>query len=157
MEPELLNHLQKVWHMKYFAAGKCMPLTVRGDSMLPSIQNGDSIAIRKFETYEPGDVLVFWYEGELLVHRMLQKEVDGCLCKGDNSFRLERVYTEWLVGKVLCCREQPIKRPPNALIQLSLQIGIRYQQGDIDQDSLKKTSLYVAYQKELDKLSPQNA
>lgn len=152
MEIEAIQHLQKVLHMKYFAAGKCMPLTVRGDSMLPGIQNGDAIAIQKCEMYELGDVLVFWYEGELLVHRMVQKEVDSNLCKGDHSFRLERVPTECIIGKVVCCRGQALQQPSDALIQLSLQIGIRYQQGDLDQNALKKTQLYAAYQTELDRL-----
>lgn len=152
MEIEAIQHLQKVLHMKYFAAGKCMPLTVRGDSMLPSIQNGDAIAIQKCEMYEPGDVLVFWYEGELLVHRMVRKEADGNLCKGDHSFRLERVRTECIIGKVVCCRGQALRQPSDALIQLSMQIGIRYQQGELDQNALKKTQLYAAYQNELDRL-----
>ena len=49
-------------------------ITVEGISMLPTLQEGDTITLSKSYNYELGDILVFAYSiDELLVHRLIRK------------------------------------------------------------------------------------
>lgn len=77
-------------------------LTVAGISMLPILHEGDTISVCSKETYEIGDILVFFYkQNELLVHRLLKIEKGRYFCKGDNAFRLEDISAEQILGAVL--------------------------------------------------------
>lgn len=76
-------------------------LTVAGLSMNPFLLEGDLISCKKQEEYYPGDILVFFYNNELIVHRLLKIKGKLLYCKGDNSFLLEHVKAETVLGKVL--------------------------------------------------------
>lgn len=78
--------------------------------MYPTFSDGDMITIFRESNYVVGDILVFWYKKDLLVHRLL-KICDGIyLCQGDNSFRLESVEKEFVIGKVELINSNPVQR-----------------------------------------------
>lgn len=77
-------------------------LIVAGISMLPILHEGDTVSVCRKDSYEIGDILVFFYkQNELLVHRLLKIEKDRYFCKGDNAFRLEDISDEQILGAVL--------------------------------------------------------
>lgn len=76
-------------------------LTVSGTSMLPVLRDGDHITVYPRNVYDVGDVLVFIYgQNEILAHRLLKMEGGRCFCKGDNSFRIENIEMDKVVGAV---------------------------------------------------------
>lgn len=76
-------------------------LTVEGNSMMPLLHPGDKIFVRQKEVYEIGDILVFAYKNdEILVHRLLKTENGRYFLKGDNSFRIEDILFEQIIGTV---------------------------------------------------------
>lgn len=94
--PEALNVLMLRSRIR-----KPFNLTVSGVSMLPVLHAGDIISVCRKDTYEIGDILVFIYKNnDLLVHRLLKIEKDRYFCKGDNSFRLEDISSNQIVGAV---------------------------------------------------------
>ena len=77
-------------------------ISVTGVSMEPSLRAGDVVTIRRTESYEIGDILVFLYKNnELLIHRLLRIKDQRYFCKGDNAFRLEDVLYEQIFCKVV--------------------------------------------------------
>ena len=99
---------------------------VVGVSMQPLLREGDQIHVVHGE-YHLGDILVFPYKGELLVHRWIGERMGRILCKGDNALRTEDIAPENILGKAdaLCIGEQRITIPsiPKELIDMSLEIG----------------------------------
>lgn len=78
-------------------------LRVFGDSMFPSIKNGDNITITKLPSYSLNDIVVFQYKLEgLIVHRIIKIEENTYYCKGDNATRIETINKEHILGKVCC-------------------------------------------------------
>ncbi len=88
--------IHKVFPMNFSFSAK-----VKGNSMFPVLVNGDvvDILISQDEQYHIGDILVFPYQNEgVLIHRLLKKENGRYFCKGDNSFRLEDVPADAIIG-----------------------------------------------------------
>ncbi len=80
---------------------KPFSLTVYGTSMLPLIHEGDSISICSKDGYCVGDIIVFIYrQDRVIVHRLLKIQGDRYFCKGDNSFELEEITSEHIIGAV---------------------------------------------------------
>lgn len=76
-------------------------LTVDGISMLQIFQPENKIVVCPKEEYVVGDILVFYYKNDdLLVHRFLQTRNGRLLCKGDNSFRIEDILPDQIIGAV---------------------------------------------------------
>ena len=70
--------------------------------MFPILKSGDIITVRRKQPYSIGDILVFSYNNEqILVHRLLKIEGNIYFCKGDNSFRLEMVRENNIIGSVI--------------------------------------------------------
>lgn len=77
-------------------------IIVFGSSMKPMLLNGDSIDIVQSNEYLIGDIVVFEYdENEYIVHRVVYKDKEKLVCKGDNSFRLEYIKHTNILGKVM--------------------------------------------------------
>lgn len=75
---------------------------VDGTSMLPILHPGDCIKVCMKDEYVVGDIIVFFYKKDiLLVHRLLKVVNGRYFCKGDNSFRLEDVEKEAIIGAVI--------------------------------------------------------
>lgn len=86
-----------------------VPVTIRGECMMPLLNDGDQVMIKKSRFYIPGDILVYCdSSGDLISHRMLGyyfwKGEWRLLIKADNAFQPDGgVSTNRVLGKVLGC------------------------------------------------------
>jgi len=80
--------------------------TVFGDSMLPSINNGEKVIIKKCDTYKIGDIVAYYIKDEskydIIVHRLVFVRKSYFLAKGDNNSFLDpiRINIDNVIGKV---------------------------------------------------------
>lgn len=124
-------------------AGRTIEIHVTGTSMNPILYENDIISIMKSDTYEIGDILVFVYKNnELLVHRLLDIQKGKYFCKGDNSFRLEDITKEQIIGKVI-----NLPQCSKRLIYLSYLVNRTFVKCRYDIDKTKETSIYKLYKK----------
>lgn len=119
-------------------------LTVTGNSMSPILQDGEIIEIQPDQkTYKKGDIVVFYYkEDSLIVHRILKVINGRYYCKGDNSFRIEDVLYDWIIGKV------NLKKDPNKTDEFiidSLKINEIFRQNGYNINKTKNTKEYKHY------------
>lgn len=118
-------------------------LTVSGVSMLPVLHEGDTISVCRKDSYEIGDILVFFYkQEELLVHRLLKIEKGRYFCKGDNSFRLEDISEDQILGSVL------LENDPHRteeFIEASYRINRLFRSCKYDAELTKKHEEYTQY------------
>ena len=122
---------------------KPFELQVAGTSMLPVLRDGDTVSVCRKDEYEVGDILVFVYKNnEVLVHRLLAVENGRFFCKGDNSFRLEDVGAEHIVGAVIT--EDDAHRGGD-FIAASLGVGRAFRRCGYDIEKTKKTPEYLEY------------
>lgn len=120
-------------------------LTVEGISMLPILHAGDTIAICRKDSYEIGDILVFFYkQNELLVHRLLKIEKNRYFCKGDNAFRLEDISEDQIIGAVLL-ESDPHKT--SEFIDASYRINRIFRRCKYDAELTKQEPEYELYRK----------
>lgn len=79
------------------------PVYVLSGSMEPVCSAGDLILIHPSPAYEPGDVVTFQEEGELITHRIIAETKEGFWVQGDaNNVRDEKpVKSESVIGKVV--------------------------------------------------------
>lgn len=79
--------------------------SILSGSMEPEIRTGDLAIVKsaKMNQVEPGDVITFKYEGNIVTHRIVEKNEEGFITKGDNNNAedTEIVKEEELIGKVL--------------------------------------------------------
>lgn len=127
------------------SAGKDMTITVSGTSMHPTMHEGDKVTIRGSDTYAVGDILVFTYKGELLIHRLLKIDKNKYFCKGDNSFRLEDVTPDCIAGKVILHNGKPLYPPPDYLMSLSYLVNRAFRKCGYDTAKTKQTKIYRFY------------
>ena len=120
-------------------------ITVTGYSMNPLIHEGDTVTLVTSDSYEVGDVLVFsYYPDRLTVHRLLKK--DGMYhCKGDNTFRLESVTADKVLGRVTLINGEPIRPWPEWKIRLSYAQYLEFHQLGDSIPEAKKTDLWRFY------------
>ena len=123
---------------------KCsFKLTVDGTSMIPILNPGDSIVVCPKEEYVVGDILVFYYKNDdLLVHRLLQTRNGRLLCKGDNSFRMEDILPEQIIGAVQL--EYDSNRTED-FIAASLQINKIFRKCGYNSDLIRQHPTYIEY------------
>lgn len=126
-----------------------LTISVVGTSMFPTLLENDVVTVTKSKDYTIGDILVFVYKNnELIVHRLLKKEHDIYFCKGDNSFRLEDITYEKIVGKVTKVNNLNISPCPADLIEQSLNIHKKLATLNYDIVKLKNTIMYKTYKKQ---------
>lgn len=113
-------------------------IKISGNSMSPTFNDGDMITFFKENDYVLGDILVFWYKNNLLVHRLLKIYNDIYFCKGDNSFRLESVEKEHIIGKVKLINSIPVTRWNSSLIELSYLVNREFRNFGYDIEETKK-------------------
>ena len=122
---------------------KPFELIVSGTSMLPVLREGDTVQICGKEEYEAGDILVFLYkENEVLVHRLLKIEEGRYFCKGDNSFRLEDIAKEQIIGVVILEKDP---HRTDTFLKDSYQINRIFRRCKYDIEETKKTPEYLLY------------
>ena len=85
-----------------------------GVSMVPTIPPGTSVRITCGGAASPGDVLVFFHRGEIVVHRLLRENGQWILTRGDaNPIPDHPVATAGLIGRVTAVeRENSWQSPP---------------------------------------------
>lgn len=129
---------------------KCF-IKVQGDSMTPLIQPDDILIIKADNDYKKGDIVVFpyGYNQLLIVHRILKFHNEYFLCKGDNSFLIERVHSSDIRGKVvLIKRLKEIRVPPivsEKMITLSLEVNKEYRKNGYDFNSTIDSIAYKEF------------
>lgn len=124
---------------------QCITIAVCGVSMEPTLHEGDSITVEKCTDYQVGDIIVFRYKyNELLVHRIVKQD-NRFYCKGDNAFRLEDITKDQIAGKIVRINNQPIKKWPVWLIDLSLKVGLVFREQHYNIEATKKTDIYKQY------------
>lgn len=115
---------------------------VVGASMYPILQDGELIEIVSDHVYEIGEILVYSFETEgILVHRLLKKEKERYLCKGDNAFRIESITEQQIIGKV---KQSEDVHKNIEFINCSLHIGYLFEQY-YDVEKVKQQPEYIAY------------
>ena len=118
-------------------------LQVSGNSMLPVLRHGDRITIAPKDKYEVGDIIVFLYKkNDILVHRFLREQNGRILCKGDNSFRIEDILPEQIIGAVILAND------PNRTEEFflaSLQMNKLFRKCGYNIDLVKQCSEYWEY------------
>lgn len=127
-------------------------LNVTGNSMLPEFAEGDRIKVRKADNISAGDVIVFVYEMNLHVHRILYMRENVLYCKGDNSFRIEEITYNDIVGKVTgiipgqaeTVRE--LVKPDEEFLSLSLAVGREFLRLGCDREKICASEVYLRYQ-----------
>ncbi len=124
-------------------------IKVSGNSMCPTFSDGDVITIFRESNYVVGDILVFWYKKDLLVHRLLKTCDEIYLCKGDNSFRLESVEKEFVIGKVELINSNPVQRWHSSLIELSYLVNREFRNLCYDIEKTKGSGIYKFYRQTL--------
>ena len=124
---------------------KTATIKVAGISMVPFLHEGDSVEISSFPSYIPGDILVFFYKEELLIHRLLSLSNEYFFCKGDNSLRLENLTIDDIVGKVIRINNQKVVPPPPFHIELSYLVNREFRRCGYDIYATKKSGIYRFY------------
>jgi len=118
-------------------------ITISGVSMMPILENGQSVRLVQKDTYNPGDILVYEYKNEgLLAHRLLKIENGRYFCKGDNSFRLEDLTADQILGKVDL--EEDCNNT-SEFIEVSLSLAKLFRKCRYDSEVLNTTQEYADY------------
>lgn len=122
--------------------GQC-ELTISGVSMLPILRNGQIVQVVRVDSYQPGDILVYEYKNEgLLAHRLLRIDLGRYFCKGDNSFRLEDITLDQIVGKIVL-EHDPGNTP--VFLQASYEIERLFRRCGYDREKTMAHPLYQEY------------
>ena len=75
---------------------------VVGHSMLPFFKDQKTIVeLKKEQQYKKYDVVLFKYEGQVLLHRIIKTNENEYIIRGDGSFRKEVVNASEIYGKVI--------------------------------------------------------
>ncbi|MBQ9162094.1 MAG: HPr-rel-A system PqqD family peptide chaperone [Clostridia bacterium] len=137
--------LQNIMYLR-LKSGADVDITVTGVSMEPSLREGDVVTVRRADSYDVGDILVFRYKsGELLIHRLLLINDGRYFCKGDNALRLEDVEYGQIAGKVIKRNgEEPLALTTVGL-ELSYLISRVFRKSGYDASQTKQSGIYRFY------------
>ena len=137
---------------KLLSEGQLVRIEVVGNSMFPLLEFGDNIDVQRKSEYKNGDVIVFLFEEQkLIVHRLLFKYNGYFYCKGDNSFRLEMVNPDAVLGcvKRIIRKDVEIDIPTVSkdFIKQSLKLNLAYQECGYNKEVLMRSEIYELYAK----------
>ena len=134
----------KIFKMK---AHEGFSISVEGVSMRPLIKEGDIISIMSQSEYGLGDVVLFSYKTDgFLLHRILKIEDGRYFCKGDNSFRLEDICKDEIVGKAISCNGMPISTLNKDLIEMSYKVHDEFRRNGYSRNKVVNSKVYVDFQ-----------
>lgn len=131
-------------------------VNIVGQSMKPILFENDIVMIKHSSIYDQGDIVVFRYwENICLAHRILIHDQDGMyFCKGDNSFRMEKITHEDILGKVVFVkRNEKIFCLPivsDKFIFLSIAVNEEFVNNEYNLKDTIKSTVYKEYLKERD-------
>lgn len=106
--PPALAAVIEAWGEK----GKQHWIPVAGESMLPLLQPGDQVLVsHNYADVRPGDIVVIWQAGRLLIHRIIRIRDDGThrtfFTKGDNALQFDSpVGAEEIIGKAIALKRR---------------------------------------------------
>lgn len=125
-------------------------VSVTGNSMYPAILQNDKVFISRKDDYAVGAILVYAYRSEqYLIHRLLRCINNRYYCKGDNSFRLEDVEKQDILGQVeFVLRNNQIivpKKVSGEFIKQSLKIGIEFSRVGYSSDEIVNSDIYLKF------------
>lgn len=93
-------------------------LEVLTGSMSGTIEIGDGVIVKLTKDVEKEDIIVYEKDNSLITHRLIEKQNDKLIAKGDaNNTQDEPITQEMIVGKV-------IKIIPNANLWKKIIIGV---------------------------------
>lgn len=130
-----------------------MLFTVQGISMEPVLKENDKVIVVHCESYNIGDVIVFDFdEPFLVVHRILMKTSNQYICKGDNTFRLEQISKNKVLGKVQSIIRDnsmvPIPIVDEIFIHRSLDLYREYKKNSFNNELTKQSNVYRDFAKD---------
>lgn len=135
------------------AANGLLRLTICGNSMFPTLKDGDQIDIIMQKEYCIGDVLVFASKNNTIVAHRLLKINNKLYCKGDNSFLLEHVDVENVLGRVKGFKRGSRYFLPiafdNEMVLMSYRIAKAFRMCGYDKKKILQNPLYTEYLKKL--------
>ena len=124
---------------------KNIDIEVCGSSMYPEIKGNDIITIKQQDEYNIGDVIVFMFEKRIVVHRILNIVASEYWCKGDNSFRLEKVSLNKVVGIVTHVNQKRIEHCLEEKVIESFGIYLEFRKSGFDIDKVMASDVYKKY------------
>lgn len=125
-------------------------VSVMGNSMYPAIWQDDKVFIYRKDDYDVGKILVYAYRSEqYLIHRLLRCINNRYYCKGDNSFRIEDVGKQDILGQVeFVLRNDHIIIPKDVtpeFIKSSLKIGLEFLNNGFNRDKTLNSDIFTKY------------
>lgn len=87
-------------------AGDAFHITIRGQCMLPCLEDGQRVPVIQSSLYLPGDIIVFEDKfGQVLAHRLLGAFLRGgrihFLTQADNAAGVDAaIHTRQIIGKI---------------------------------------------------------
>lgn len=95
-------------------------LRVQGTSMQPFLFNGrDTVVLKKPEKIKKGDIVVFRYHGNYVLHRVIKTDGEKFTALGDNlSFPEKDVPVSDIVSKVTAVNRDGKELTPSSLVWL---------------------------------------
>lgn len=124
-------------------------IVVEGTSMSPVLNANDLIFVVAADSYTVGDIVLFFYKDELLVHRILKIYDKRYYCKGDNSLRLEDVDYTQIIGKVVLCNNNEIPPLSQELLELSYEVSCVFRKSGYSKHFTINSDTYLKYKKKL--------
>lgn len=119
-------------------------ITIHGNSMAPTLLDGDIVTIVKKNNYCVGDILIFKYRNEgLIAHRLLYIN-NAYFCKGDNSFRFEKIENDDILGKITTRNGDLLEKWPSWKNEFSKKIGNIFIENK-DVTTTKRSYEYILY------------
>ena len=96
-------------------------LVIKSNSMFPNLEKNDVILIKKCNDYKVNDIITYSYENYLITHRIIEKNDEGFITKGDNNNSQDNdlVKLKDIKGKVIL----KINRKGKIILTLLLAIA----------------------------------
>ena len=114
--------------------------------MEPALIEGDKVTVCSQSQYEIGDILVFSYkDNDLIIHRLLKIENDRYFCKGDNSYRLEDITYDQIIGRVEYINDNVVPCCSKNMVLLSYMVGREFRNHGYNREETQKTAIYHFY------------
>lgn len=130
---------------------KILNVKIIGNSMMPEIEEGNSVDLILANDYKIGDILAYRYENSLVIHRLLKIRNLTYICKGDNSFRLEHIKKDEIIGKVEHVYKNGLKQAVRAtdldFLYLSYKVGIEFIKCEFNVNKIFCNKYYLDYRK----------
>ena len=83
-------------------SNKQVQFTVKGQSMWPFFHHNQTVVtVEQAKHFKKYDVVLFDYQGQVLLHRIIKIQTETITLRGDSTFRKEVVPISSIFGKVI--------------------------------------------------------